>query len=74
MSQCSVCSVLNVRSFENRTIHTKKLFLIHYYSSELALFASITPAEFKKLLPSNGALQVNYYENKQIAKFDTTLE
>ena len=35
-------------SVEDHTICTKKLFLIHYYSSELALFASIAPAEFKK--------------------------
>ena len=54
-------------------IHTKKLFLIPYCSSELALFASIAPAEFKKRLPSNEALKANYYDNKHIAKFDTTL-
>jgi len=55
-------------------IRTKKLFLIPYYSSKLALFALIAPAEFKKLLPSNEALKANYYANKHIAKFDTTLE
>ena len=57
----------SVRSFEDRTIRKKKLFLILYYSSELALFASIAPAEFKRRLPSNEALKVNYYDNKQIS-------
>ena len=54
--------VLSVRSFEDRTDPHKET--IPYCSSELVVFASIAPAEFKKLLHSNEALKANYYDNK----------
>ena len=64
--------VLSVRSFEDRNDPHKET--IPYCSSELVVFASIAPAELKKLLHSNEALNANYYANKDNAKFDTTLE
>ena len=66
--------VLSVRSFEDRTDPHKETIPYSYCSSELVVFASIAPAEFKKLLHSNEALNANNYANKDIAKFDTTLE
>ena len=46
-------------------------FLLYLW--QLALFASISLAEFKEILPWNEASRANYHEDKRITKFDDCL-
>ena len=45
-----------------------------WLASCFKLFASITPVEFKIILPWSRASRANYYKDKRITKFDAILE